>query len=239
MHFSIRKLVSLLPTSWQTGLFRARYRWQIRTGRFTSPEPEFKVVRSLVREGDWVLDIGANVGHYTKAFSDAVGRTGRVLSFEPIPRTFELLASNCRHFQYSNVTLFSAAASDHELLVSMEIPADKDGANYYQARIAAESARSVPVLCLKVDSLGVHSRVALVKIDAEGHEAMVLKGMVCLLRRDHPVVILEGGAREAEGLMRELGYESTSLSGSPNVIYALPGTNPAIWGSPESVGTAS
>lgn len=221
MRSSIRRLLSLLPASLGGALSRARYGWQIRTGRFVSPEPEFGVVRNLLREGDWVIDIGANVGHYTKAFSDAVGRTGRVLAFEPIPRTFEFLTTNCQHFRNRNITLFNAAASDREALVSMEIPVDAGGANYYQARISAESAGSVPVLCIRVDSLGISERIALVKIDAEGHEAMVLLGMEALLRRDRPVVILEGGAREAEGLMRELGYRSTASPGSPNRVYSL------------------
>ena len=49
---------------------------------------EKRVYLALVREGDVVFDIGANLGHFTLLFSDLVGRRGEVHAFEPVPPTF-------------------------------------------------------------------------------------------------------------------------------------------------------
>lgn len=46
--------------------------------------------------GDWALDIGANVGHYTKRMSDLAGPEGRVIAFEPVPDTFAVLCANAQ-----------------------------------------------------------------------------------------------------------------------------------------------
>ena len=61
--------------------------------------------------------------------------------------------------------------------------------------------------------------MALVKIDAEDHEAAVLSGMARLLERHHPVLIVEtGDERVVEGLAR-MGYVSERLPGSPNILF--------------------
>jgi predicted methyltransferase len=110
--FGIKKLASRLPSLWQQELKRLYYRCQIHRQTFETTEPEFLILDQLISAGDWVIDIGANVGHYTKRFSDLVGPQGRVIAVEPVPDTFALLAANVLLFQYRNVTLLNLAASD-------------------------------------------------------------------------------------------------------------------------------
>jgi tRNA A58 N-methylase Trm61 len=59
-------------------------------------EVDFKIIKQLVNPGDYVADIGANYGVYTKYLSELVGRDGCVYSIEPIPLTFEILYSNVK-----------------------------------------------------------------------------------------------------------------------------------------------
>src|SRR5258708_40375159 len=68
-------------------LKRMRYVHTVRS--FWSPEAAIMV--ALVDTGDYVLDIGAYAGWYTRVLSNAVGADGRVHSFEPIHSTFSLL----------------------------------------------------------------------------------------------------------------------------------------------------
>ena len=77
-------------------------------------------------------------------------------------------------------------------------------------------------MCLSIDSLELPHRVALVKIDAEGHELGVLRGMVSLLGRDHPVLIVEDNSEVVETFLAELGYTSEKLPGSSNRIFRPP-----------------
>lgn len=213
-----RKTVARLPPRLQQSLKRLYYARQIRRGRFVSPEPEFARLSEWVSEGDWVLDIGANVGHYTVRLAELVGATGRVIALEPIPQTFELLASNAAGLD--NVTLLNVAASEDSQIFGTRIPCYDSGlSNYYRAELTNACDGSVPVISVAVDSLRIPDRVGLVKLDVEGHELSALKGMAGLLACDKPVLIVEGNDRGAESFLRSQGYAFTACAGSPNRVF--------------------
>jgi FkbM family methyltransferase len=179
---------------------------QIRNGAFVSPEPDFSALPKYLQRGDWAIDVGANVGHYTLRMADIVGALGRVIAFEPIPDTFKLLCANVRR---SNVTFINAAASAKSSVACMSVP---EG-NAYRASIGSGDIR---VLCLCIDELQIPQRIALIKVDAEGHDLEVLNGARRTILRDRPVLIVESGA--AENWLRECGYSCIRLVGSPNLI---------------------
>jgi FkbM family methyltransferase len=213
-----KRLASHLPPSWQQELKRHYYRRQIRRDAFTT-EQEFVVLDQLVSAGDWVIDVGASVGQYTKRFSDLVGPQGRVIAFEPVPDTFALLAANALLFQHGNVTLFNLAASDGTRVVDMEIPYFTSGLkNYYQATVTTHES-GLKVMTAALDSLALPHRIGLVKIDAEGHDTVVLQGMERLLSRDHPTLIVETTSPVAVERLARLGYRSEDLPGSPNTLF--------------------
>ena len=216
----IKRIAARLPARWQTELKRIRCARQIRKGTFATNEPEYDRLAEWLRPGDWVLDIGANVGHYTKRFSELVGAQGRVIAFEPTPTTFSLLASNSQHFAHPNVTLINAAVSDRADLVCLAIPQFDSGlVNYYEAHLAPARPGTLAVMTLAIDSLQINHRIALIKIDAEDHEAAVLAGMKNLLARDHPILIVETGAQTVVDALTASGYASHKLPGSPNFLF--------------------
>src|SRR5512144_2877298 len=108
----LKRLAAFLPARCQHQLRRVYFSWEIKRRRFMTDEKEFALLDSFLRPGDWALDIGANVGHYTLRMAELVGREGRVVAVEPVPDTFALLAANARLFRYENVTLLNIAASD-------------------------------------------------------------------------------------------------------------------------------
>lgn len=219
MHL-IKRMAAKLPGDWQLALRRRLYARQIRRNAFRTSEPEYERLGEWIHEGDWVLDIGANIGHYTKRFSELVGKTGRVLAFEPVPDTFALLTANVRLFAHANVSLFNAAVSDRLDLCGMTVPEFETGLrNYYEARLADAAGAAFSVLTLPIDRLDIAPRVALVKIDAEDHEAAVLSGMARLLERHHPILIVETGDEKVVACLGALGYEAERLSGSPNILF--------------------
>ena len=220
----LKRIAATLPSLWQNELKRIHFRRQIRRGTFVTPEPEYAILPSLISEGDWVIDVGANVGHYTKRFSELVGATGRVIAFEPVPETFSLLAANLQALSKANVTLINAAASDKTNLVGMSVPAFNTGLrNFYQAHLSNSPDSNLQVLTLSLENLNISNRIALIKIDAEGHEAGVLRGMRAILLRDKPTLIVETGSREVEDSIDSLGYTHQRLDGSPNVLFLAKG----------------
>jgi FkbM family methyltransferase len=188
--------------------------------QFKSPEPEYPLLDTFVGEGEWAIDIGANVGHYTARLSSLVGATGRVFSFEPIPETFEVLAANSLFFPHRNITLLNMAVSDKPRIVGFEIPEWDTGLkNYYEAHIAFHEP-SVSVFCCALDSFDFGERIGLVKIDAEGHELSILAGMKRLIERDHPILIIEAGDRDGLiGCLSSFGYGVDHLPQSPNLLF--------------------
>ncbi len=216
----LKTVASYFPKQWQSELKRIRYARQIRNGSFQTDEPEYNMLSQLVSPGDWVMDVGANVGHYTKRFSELVGANGRVIAFEPIPTTFSLLSSNAQHFAHPNVSLINAAVSDHFSEVGMSIPRFSSGLNnYYEAHLSPASESTLSVLTLSLDSLSISHPISLIKIDAEDHEASVLIGMKNLIEKYHPSLIVETGSQEVVSSLTSSGYVSTKLPGSPNYLF--------------------
>ncbi len=214
-----KRVAALLPQAQLQELKRRHFRREIERGSFRTDEPEWVRAEQWLKPGDWAIDVGANVGHYTKKFSDLVGPSGRVIAFEPVPATFELLSANAARFSNANVTLLNLAASDATCLISMTLPLFDTGlTNYYQAAITTEATGLVVMTC-SIDSLKLPQRVGVIKIDAEGHDAVVLHGARNLVERDHPVVIIESVSSEVVALMTSLGYMSQQLPRSSNVIY--------------------
>ena len=216
----LKRVAATLPALWQNELKRIHFMRQIRRGTFVTSEPEYAILASLVSRGDWVVDVGANVGHYTKRFAELVGATGRVIAFEPIPETFALLAANLQVRPNANVTLINAAASDKTSIAGMSVPVFDTGLrNFYQAHLSQSLDGDIQVLTLSLENLNIHNRIALVKIDAEGHEAGVLRGMRGILLRDKPTLIVETESREVMDNIEALGYAYQRLDGSPNVLF--------------------
>ncbi len=219
----IKRFIARTPVWFQDELKRHYFKRQIKKGTFISPEPEFEALSEFANDGDWVIDIGANIGHYTIRLSNLVGEKGRVIAFEPIPCTFSHLSENTLSCKYRNITLINAAVSDELVLVSMSIPNFTSGVkNYYQASISSEvNVTDTAVLTLSIDSLQINHKVSLIKIDAEGHEPIVFRGMHQLLERDRPVLIIETVTDEIREHLLQLGYSEEKYKNSPNIVFRI------------------
>jgi FkbM family methyltransferase len=150
-------------------------------------EGEQKVLRSLIREGDTVYDIGANMGLFTTMFSAAVGPRGLVVAVEPNPSLTENLARTARSL--SNVRLHPCALAAERGTATFYVPAD----DHMLASLANWSGQTVNEISIPVDTLdhisAAHSAPALVKIDVEGAEDLVLQGGTQLLQSPTPPII--------------------------------------------------
>lgn len=164
----------------------------MKRGRFRPLDPEFDYLDRLLKPGDWVLDVGANVGYYTLRMSDLVGPRGRVFAFEPISSTAEILISNCKYAKHGNITVFQAAVADEPAIHEFAVESSESGLpDYFTAHKASAGSGNFSVFSTTIDSLALPRRVALVKVDTEGAEASVLRGMEKLIARDHPILIVE------------------------------------------------
>lgn len=163
-------------------------------------EPDLRVVRELVQRGTTAVDLGANIGIYTKALSDLVGPDGNVISVEPIPQTFDVLSRNVRSFAMTNVSCVNAAVTDDGSDVVMELPDyDTGGIDFYQARVVpaqgptlAHSERRLQVKGTTLDALVAGAAmVSFIKCDIEGQELTCLSGAEMVFNSHDPAWLVE------------------------------------------------
>ncbi len=175
---------------------RKRYFWYLHAHGVIH-EPEMDHLSRFVRSGDTVLDVGANTGLYTVLLSGLVGGDGKVHAFEPIPEMFEVLSYVTNALGLSNVRLHNCADDHRSGMMRMVVPFDATGdKNYYLAHLETERGGAGEVLMVPattVDALREQerSRVAFIKCDSEGSEALVLAGAGKVLESDRPVLMLE------------------------------------------------
>jgi len=136
-------------------------------------------VRDILKPGGAFLDVGANVGYYTTLAAGIVGGSGQVVAFEPSPYAHAKLKTVIEDNQIDQVRLFQAAAGDEDGQLDLYMPNE----NYLHSPSLVQSNESyVPI---KVDVFRLESHPALkslnvidlMKIDVEGFEPNVLRGM--------------------------------------------------------------
>ena len=169
-------------------------------GRWSSPD---EICQSLFWFGDfdpWVnatltrfakpgstaLDIGANIGVTAIALSRAVGPSGKVICFEPVPANLELLCRNIRRNRLTSVWTEPIALSN---TVSKTTMVDNNGHS------CISSDGDIPVSTIPFDQWHKGKElgdISICKIDVEGHELAVLEGMKrTLSARIIPTFVIE------------------------------------------------
>lgn len=170
------------------------------------------------------IDIGANIGNHSLYFSDYFRK---VLSFEPNPRTFQVLQLNAGLAK--NVQCFNEGISDTNADLLLETCNTNSGRSAITGTDSG-STRSIRVKAL--DSIIDESEtVRLVKIDVEGHEEQVLIGAEQTIRRNRPVILFEqhkedfrAGSTAAIDLLKTYGYVNFAvIEDWPPLLKSLPG----------------
>jgi FkbM family methyltransferase len=187
-----RVLLGVIPDGLVTPLRRMRHR-RVVAHMTAAEEPDLAVLPALLSPGDHAVDLGANIGVYTRHMSEIVGPGGLVVSVEPIPLTFETLKS--QRLRLDNVVWENCAVSAKPGSVRMATPSyPKGGPNYYQSRVIEGSAgqEGIDVPAKTVDSL-VEDRgpISFIKCDVEGHELASLEGATDTLTRWRPAWLIE------------------------------------------------
>jgi FkbM family methyltransferase len=195
-------IASVLPDPVLMGLKKRYYISQLRNDSDELMESDARALPRFVKPGDFVVDVGAFVGFYTRRLSSLVGPSGQVWSFEPMPATREILTAAVERLGLSNVRVFPYAVSDKDAAATMEIPRYTGGGeSWWDSRIVQPHAPKYsdgPMREFQIDTRSLDSvlarndrPIAFMKIDAEYHELPAIRGGLETFRRWHPVIQLE------------------------------------------------
>jgi FkbM family methyltransferase len=156
------------------------------------------IKRFTPKKGDIVIDIGAHIGLYTIISSKRVGANGKVVAIEADPSNFEMLNSNIKLNQLTNVTPLNYAVYSKETKVKLYLPSGESGFTKYntimpnwintQEKFVEVNANTLDYL-LQLNEIR-QEEVNWIKIDVEGAEFEVLKGASNVLSKSKDIAIL-------------------------------------------------
>ena len=180
--------------------------------------------RQLIKEGDVVVDIGANLGYYTKLFSKWVGDSGKVFAIEPVPLYTRIIRWTCRNRK--NITLFPYALGtenkkvhlvtpDHFGYLRTGLPQVYDEKNNkalheYEFSFEAEMKKAY-------DLFDGFDKIDYLKCDIEGYERVVIPEILPVLSRLKPTIQIETNGENRtfiESLLSGAGFEKYYVEGS-------------------------
>jgi FkbM family methyltransferase len=153
-------------------------------------------LKRQLREGDTYVDIGAHIGIHALVMAKRLRELGggSVIAFEPAPDTAEVLRAGARRNGLSNVTVVDIALDDQEGHAVL-----RSGArDFHQADAAVRSLHGsgAPIHQVRTAAFdawaqrsGILGKMDVVKIDVEGSELSVLRGMANSIRRYRPRMI--------------------------------------------------
>lgn len=150
------------------------------------------VYTRILRPGDVVIDIGVNHGRHFKHFLEIVGKTGRVVGFEPVPDFVQHTKALCG----PDIEIRQKALSDHSGSGQFLFMTQAVGESGFKERASDGDRGAVPIQ-VEITTLDAElqdvDRINYIKIDTEGHELTILNGAAELIGRCRPIISVEWG----------------------------------------------
>jgi len=157
----------------------------------------YELLFSMLNANDIFIDVGAHIGKYTIPLGKIL-KGGLVIALEPHRLNFHFLKRNVELNGLSNIILLNAAAFSCDCLLPLYL--GRDSSTHSLMRQFVESTAFIPIRAIRLDTLiqdmvcgkSVEvSHIRVVKIDVEGAELEVLKGMQRILGEIRPLLIIE------------------------------------------------
>lgn len=215
-------------------LFNRGFFFLYHTGLLKSNE-EYKYhyfVKRLIKKGDTVVDIGANLGYFTKLYSKWVGDTGKVIAIEPVPLYNKIIKWSCK--RRKNITLYPYALGKEDKKVHLVTP---DHFGYLRTglphiydeknnKALSEYEFSFEADMKKANELfDTFEKIDFLKCDIEGYEEVVIPEILPVLKKLKPTIQIETWGDHkpvVEAALRSAGFEKYYVVGG-NLKKAVAG----------------
>ncbi|MDQ3110743.1 MAG: FkbM family methyltransferase [Bacteroidota bacterium] len=163
--------------------------WLIYFGIRAEPR---ETLYGLIKQGMTILDIGANIGETSMAFSQLTGDSGKVFSFEPDPQTFERLKKHLVLNKCENVIPVNKGLGKTEGEMLLEEGENNSGGNRISPDKQSTNGKKIIITTLDKFSLEHDlKKIDFIKIDVEGYEFHVLAGAEESISKHRPCFFIE------------------------------------------------
>ncbi|NNF34373.1 MAG: FkbM family methyltransferase [Saprospiraceae bacterium] len=177
-------------------------------------------LKQIIRKGDTVVDIGANLGYYSRNFAIWTGKVGQVHAYEPVPPIYRVLSKNLK--KHSNVSIHPYALGEEEKKISLGNNTLSNrgyvasGSNFVLDSESKDQAETTFDAVMKNASieLGRLGKIDFIKCDVEGHEYYILSQIKEVLNRWKPTVLVESHGNNRDkviDLFTSIGYKGYLL----------------------------
>lgn len=160
-----------------------------------------EALRRNVAPGMTVYDIGANLGFFTLVAARLAGPAGRVIAFEPVPESAEFARETARLNGLRQIRVDGRAVSDRTGRARFLQTAEASWSHLADRGPHRDTQITRDVWTVALDDAvgaGELPPPDVVKVDVEGSELAVIRGMSRILERRRPVVICEVHETNAE-----------------------------------------
>jgi FkbM family methyltransferase len=223
--------------------------------RFRTEKLQIRTMMRLRLNGATVLDIGANKGIYCFWMMRAVGRSGRVIAFEPQPEMRDSIERRKLRFDWRNLRVMNVALSNSDGSMNLSRQRVGDGSATLEVARRRSTDATLDVQVTRLDAMTEETfrNLKFIKCDVEGHELNVFLGGEQTLRRHRPVVQFESTVTDPRTqqifrLFRGLGYSGVLLLGNrylpytnpdavPHYKFGMEGHRDFLFFPPEAIGT--
>ncbi len=184
-----------------------------------------EVTLQLLKPGMKAVDIGANLGYFSLLMSEIVGEHGSVHAFEPNPDIAHRLRRSLNINGFGGrATVHETALTDHDGEALMAIPSGEPGGAHL---IADPTGRTgIGVRAQTFDSIPALADADYIKIDVEGFEDTVWRGMRNLVKSGRPLTMImefTGDCyRDSGGFLDEIGAAGFSIDLLDHVREIVP-----------------
>lgn len=157
--------------------------------------PTQLLLQRALNPGDTFVDVGANEGMMTLLASNIVGEQGTVIAFEPNPVPRRILRRNLARNRLINVELHGSGLGDQRSNLQLFVPHVNSGEGSFTPPSSDAAGEFITCPVSIGDDVIGDRRPRVIKIDVEGFEAHVLRGLARTLARDRPILVMEIIAR--------------------------------------------
>ncbi len=153
-------------------------------------------IKNLIQKGDHVIDIGANLGYYSRLFAKLAGPTGRVFSVEPVTLFRKILSINTAGYKNTTIIPYALGSEDNRS-IEMGIPKSNKYLRHGLTRILNKDENETfefkftEKMFTPVSLFGKMTRCDYIKCDVEGYEIHIIPQLEFLLEKFHPIIQIE------------------------------------------------